>query len=75
MSEARKLLPCPFCGGTPMYCQNNEIRPDGEIHENYGGEWIECSACHACTNIRWPLMESVKELLAVAWNRRAVVKP
>ncbi len=75
MSEARKLLPCPFCGGTPMYCQNNEIRPDGETHEHYGGEWIECSACHACTNIRWPLMESVKELLAVAWNRRTMVKP
>ena len=51
--------------------RNEECDDKGEPSENYGGEWVECSKCHACTNIRFPLKEPVKPLLAEQWNRRA----
>jgi len=56
------LLPCPFCGA------KGEFDDDGE-----GGWFIQCSepTCAASSNIRYPLKEDVKPLLAEQWNRRA----
>jgi hypothetical protein len=63
------LLPCPFCGNQAAYCVNEEMRTEDEPHENYGGRWIECQGCRACTNIQFG--ENQRSLLRERWNRRA----
>lgn len=68
-----ELLPCPFCGGDAQFVRNEECGVDGEPHENYSGEWIECAQCLACTNIMFPLMDSVRGQLAERWNMRAAL--
>jgi Lar family restriction alleviation protein len=51
------LLPCPFCGGTPVRCENT-------THAMM--YWVLCGACHASPGDRKSPLEA-----AAAWNSRA----
>lgn len=59
------LRPCPFCGSEGAF---------GEVQEgeNFGGQFIECTnpMCGCSTCLKFPAMDSVKELLAEVWNNR-----
>ncbi len=55
MTDAEKLLPCPFCGGVPQ-TQIRRVGPDVYGHEDYIGV-----RCHMHTD--WITIEQ--------WNRRA----
>jgi Lar family restriction alleviation protein len=59
------LRPCPFCGSRAVFGEITE--PDDP---NFGGVFITCSGCVATTDLRFPLKEDVKPLLAEQWNRR-----
>lgn len=61
-----KLLPCPFCGGQADFGQV----ADSEIDPNSGGEFIDCSQCHASTALVFPLKGDVKRELIERWNQR-----
>jgi hypothetical protein len=63
---ADDLEACPFCGGDAAF-----LRLDDAEAKDFGGEVVQCLACHASTALRFPCMEDVKPLLAEAWNRRA----
>jgi hypothetical protein len=56
--ERLRLLPCPFCGGQGMFCEEG------------GGEFIECDRCMCSSKMMFPEMDEVKGLLAEAWNTR-----
>lgn len=58
------LLPCPFCGSAKVTAKN-------EHTDLSGGYYIECSACLACTGLRYACGEDPRPLLAELWNRRA----
>jgi hypothetical protein len=47
---------------------NEDMRDDGEPSEHYGGRWIECKDCGACTNIRFGEADAP---LREQWNLRA----
>jgi Lar family restriction alleviation protein len=57
------LLPCPFCGSAKVTAKN-------EHTDLSGGYYIECSACLACTGLRYACGEDPRPLLAELWNRR-----
>jgi len=61
------LLPCPFCGGTPVA----GVIDDPESHD-LGGHFIQCSepTCGASSNLRFSCGEDSWPLLAEQWNRR-----
>lgn len=61
-----KLKKCPFCGGTARYMVIDE--EDDSPHA--GGEFIECTKCHASTSVMFPTMDSVYELVIEKWNNR-----
>lgn len=60
------ILPCPFCCSAAKF---GEVTTEGD---NFGGQFIECTnpQCGCSTRLMFPLMDSVKELLAETWNRR-----
>jgi hypothetical protein len=53
-----RLLPCPFCGGTATF------------RENEGGHYVECGECRAGTCMMFPEKCDVLPLLAERWNSR-----
>lgn len=61
------LLPCPFCGGKPVR-QDIEYDTMGAVPDdpNYGGSFIECDDCGACSRLEF----GFKENLVSSWNRR-----
>lgn len=61
------LLACPFCGGRATR-QDIEYDTMGAepSDENYGGSFIECDGCGACTHVEF----GFKENLESSWNRR-----
>ncbi|WP_371435904.1 Lar family restriction alleviation protein [Polaromonas sp.] len=61
------LLPCPFCGSAKVETKN-------EHTDLSGGYYIECSACLACTGLRYACGEDPRPPLAEQWNRRAEPK-
>lgn len=74
MSNAKRLLPCPFCGG--------EAKLKGAVKSNTGYTiWCECLECHANTSGYCPdvqnkdtSFENVKKCKKYAikeWNKRA----
>lgn len=67
MSEL-KACPCCASGAHFQKCET----PDSE---NWGGKWVECRVCGLCTDIMFPLMDSVDEQLAEKWNRRPAPEP
>lgn len=66
-----KLLPCPFCGGRPevTHIEENEDNP------NFGGRYIECKSCGACTNLVFACGDDPAPILAEKWNTRAKHPP
>ena len=63
-AQTPDLLPCPFCGSAKVTAKN-------EHTDLSGGYYIECSACLACTGLRYACGEDPRPLLAELWNRRA----
>ena len=60
------LLPCPFCGGTASKQTINETMDATPEDSNFGGSFIECDNCGACTRLEFDR----KENLESAWNSR-----
>lgn len=59
MSDAPKLLACPFCGGeAKRHTLNDE--------DNFGGDVIQCERCLASSHVEF----GEKENLVDSWNRR-----
>lgn len=62
-----ELLPCPFCGGKATRKDINYETMSAEPEdENYGGSFIECDGCGACTALHFDR----KEHLVSSWNDR-----
>lgn len=63
-----ELMSCPFCGSAASM---HTMPHDGNCND--GAQFIMCdnSACMAATALVFPSMDSVDELLAERWNRRA----
>lgn len=61
---ADRLLPCPFCGGTPKF----DI---GKTGRSRGGHYIECTECNVATRFVFAEMEDPKPILRDEWNTRA----
>lgn len=59
MTDAPELLPCPFCGGAAEWV-------DIESGDCFGGSFIQCAACWACS----PVEFGFKENLTSKWNTR-----
>jgi len=57
-----ELLPYPFCGG-----KAERVNIEDEADPNYGGSYIACPECLACSK----LVFGEKVGLEEAWNRRA----
>ena len=68
--EATDLLPCPMCTSAAEFHAIPVTEDSAD--ENAGGVYVECSnpRCGVCTQLRFPLMEDVRPLLAETWNRR-----
>jgi len=58
-SAAVALKPCPFCGGKAE-------RIDINVGENTGGSCVECTRCHASSNVEFEF----KENFVSNWNTR-----
>jgi Lar family restriction alleviation protein len=63
----KRLKPCPFCGGKAKYREIEAVEIDTP---NAGAEYIECTKCGACTNLTFPAMDGVKEIVIEKWNKR-----
>lgn len=65
-----ELKHCPFCGGEAEFTTIDE-----EDNPNIsGGEYARCKSCAVSTKLFFPLMDSVDELIAEAWNMRVPIK-
>ena len=60
IDDAIYLKKCPFCGGDPMY-REDQVN---------GGEFIECSSCYSCSVMMRPKRCDERELLSERWNAR-----
>lgn len=60
-----ELKPCAHCGSPARY---GEGSGDSE-----GGMFVECTnrECATTTNLVYPLMDDVRDVLREKWNRRA----
>lgn len=60
-----ELEPCPFCGGPAQMIEAEEAGDSAYA--------IQCQTrgCEASSRVAFALMDSVDDLLAEAWNRRA----
>lgn len=65
-----KLLPCPFCGGSPKCVDIPETDT-----ENFGGKVITCMGCGAASAVVFPVKEPALPHLTVLWNRRTTPSP
>lgn len=63
MSE---LKPCPFCGAAAHRVDISEATGADETDPNFGGSFIECRRCGACTAIHFDRQEA----LVSRWNDR-----
>lgn len=66
-----ELKPCPFCNGSAVRVDIDEAVGATKEDENYGGSFIECDRCGACTRVHFDR----KENLSDAWNRRSLPAP
>lgn len=64
---AEDLKPCPFCGGKASRTDIDDSIDATPDDENFGGSFIECDECGACTRVHFDR----KENLVDSWNRRA----
>ena len=65
LEEFYELLPCPFCGTSPLF---RRVEDGDQI----GGEYIECPQCFASSKLMFPLKDDVRGNLADAWNARHI---
>jgi Lar family restriction alleviation protein len=66
-----QLLPCPFCGGNATRQDIDYDTMGAEpADQNYGGSFIECDDCGACSHVEF----GFKENLVSRWNRRTDVR-
>ena len=74
MSE--KLLPCPFCGGEPVWCGEH-----GPIEEHHECDQIVCPHCKFNFDLHGKVFEEIEGFAAArkvaleAWNTRAQTPP
>lgn len=68
--NAVELKPCPFCGAKPTFSKVADFES-----ADYGGNFISCPTCGACSIMRFSTGEDCRPLLAEAWNRRAKQEP
>lgn len=57
-----ELLPCPFCGGSADYVEQED--EDGRFIA------VVCSGCGAGSSQHYPLMDDARPAAANAWNKR-----
>lgn len=69
MPMRESLKPCPFCGGRALF---GVIGTDsgGADDPNFGGRYIACEQCDACTRLIFPVKDNPDRELAEAWNAR-----
>lgn len=65
-TPSAELLPCPFCGSSAAH---GTI--DDESSDDFGGHFVSCTKCGACSVLRFPCGDDPKPLVIDAWNTRA----
>lgn len=63
-----KLKPCPFCGGK-AHLKECDVRGSA----NFGGWFVECSACTASSPLRFSAGDDARPLVCEQWNSRAAL--
>ena len=64
-----RLKRCPFCGGKAEKLAAEE--PSSVGGYVLCGYVVQCKDCESSTRVWFPAKDSVDEILAQAWNRRA----